>query len=236
MREIIKKIFDDHGFLGEIKNRYMDNKPAEGLDEIYINEFDEMYFIMSGTLQRDTLSRLINICAKEEENDFFKKSWKSNWVLIYITKIPAELTKEQKNFVMQIEENKFFCRKYVFWYSDKEKEALKELCKNDFSRGVLNEKISDAQLFGVFKKKGDKGYECLSRLYIKLPFLNLQQIPTTDETIFTCINDEIKLINEKLAEKFEDGEIEEILKLVELNEKELKELDQNVKAIGGGLA
>lgn len=73
MREIIKKIFDDHGFLGEIKNRYMDNKPAEGLDEIYINEFDEMYFIMSGTLQRDTLSRLINICAKEEEMIFSKR-------------------------------------------------------------------------------------------------------------------------------------------------------------------
>lgn len=235
MREIIKKIFDDHGFRGGIKNKYMDNKPAEGLD-VYVNGFDEMYFIMSGTLQRDTLSRIINICAKEEENDFIKKSWKSNWVLIYITEISAELTKEQKKIVMQIEENKFFCRKYVFWYSGKEKEALKELCKNDFSIEALDEKISNAQLFGVFKKKGDKGYECLSRLYIKLPFLNLRQIPTTDETIFTCINDEIKLINEKLAEKFEDGEIEEILKLVELNEKELKELDQNVKAIGEGLA
>lgn len=233
MREVVKEIFKDHGFWEELKNRFMDDKPVEGLDEIFVNEFDEMYFIMSGTLQSDTLSRLIHICAKEEENGFFKKSWKSNWVLIYVTEIPAELTKEQKKFVMQIEENKFFCRKYVFWYSGKEKEALKGLCNNIFSKGILHEKISDAELFSEFKKKGNMGYECLSRLYIKLPFLNLQQMPTTEDTIFSCINDEMRLINEKVAEMFEDGEIDEMLKLIELNEKELKELDKKVKAIGG---
>ena len=41
------------------------------------------------------------------------------------------------------------------------------------------------------------------------------------------------LINEKLTGIFEDGEVDKIIELIELDPKELKELDKKIKAIEG---
>lgn len=231
MREIVREIFESHGFLRKNEEREKDKEPIDGLYEIFVSEYDEMYFVMTGKLHADTLNTIIDICAEEEENPFYKRSWKSNWLFIYIAEISDELTKEQRRIVMQIEENKFFCRKYVFWYSNQEKEALGKLCGNAFSKAVMQDKITDFKVFEEFKKKGNKGYECLSRLYIKLPFLNLQQVPTTGETIFTCVTDELSLVHEKLGEVFQDEEMDEILNQVELSEKERKEIDDEIKRL-----
>ncbi len=233
MRALLKEVFIDHEFSESIEKRFGEKTVVDESVDVFVNDYDEMYFIIFGKLQIDTLSRIINLCAEVEKNQFYKKSWKSNWVVLYITELPADLTDEQKKIVMQIEENKFFCRKYVFWYSDKEKEALKKLCENNFSKETFNRIISDEKLFGEFKKKGNMGYECLSRMYIKLPFLNLRYIPTTEETIYTCINKELDLINEKLTGIFEDGEVNKIIELIELDPKDLKELDKKIKAIEG---
>ena len=229
MRDILRKVFRDQGFCEKTEERMSCPEPSGGPDEIFVNAQDEMYFLMTGELRNDTLSRIISVCAEEEKNEFYKKRWKSNWVLVYITEIPEELTKEQKRIVMQIEENKFFCRKYVFWYSDQEKEALKEFCGNVFSKEVLHEKVSDDKAFNEFKKEGHRGYECLSRLYIKLPFLGLEQMPATEDTIFTCVYEELRSISEIAAELFKDGEIEGILNEIELEGKNLKEVEKKLK-------
>lgn len=229
MRDILWKIFENHGFCEKTEERFIDPNSAGEPDEIFINAQDEMYFIMTGELCNDTLSRIISVCAEEEKHEFYKKRWKSNWVLVYMTEISGELTKEQKRIVMQIEENKFFCRKYVFWYSDQEKEALKEFCGNVFSKEVLHEKVSDDKAFNEFKKEGHRGYECLSRLYIKLPFLGLEQMPATEDTIFTCVYEELRSISEIAAELFKDGEIEGILNEIELEGKDLKEVEKKLK-------
>lgn len=233
MRALLKEVFKNHEFSKNFEEQFREKTTIDEIVDVFVNKYDEMYFIIFGKLQRDTLSQIIDLCAEVEKNQFYKKSWKSNWVVLYITELATDLTNEQKKIVMQIEENKFFCRKYVFWYSDEEKEALKKLCENDFSKETLNRIISDEKLFGEFKKKGNMGYECLSRMYIKLPFLNLRYIPTTEETIYTCINKELDLINEKLTGIFEDGEVNKIIELIELDPKELKELDKKIKAIEG---
>ena len=37
----------------------------------------------------------------------------------------------------------------------------------------------------------DKGYDCLSRIFVKLPFLNLTDLRTTDKTILDYIKKEL---------------------------------------------
>lgn len=233
MRALLKEVFIDHEFSESFENRFGEKTVVNESVDVFVNDYDEMYFIIFGKLQRDTLSRIIELCDEVEKNPFYKKSWKSNWVVLFITELTTDLTNEQKKIVMQIEENKFFCRKYVFWYSDKEKDALKKLCENDFSTETLSRIISDEKLFEEFKKKGNMGYEFLSRMYIKLPFLNLRDIPTTEDTIYTCINNELDLINEKLTEIFEDGDVNKIIELIELDKKDLKEIEKKIKAIEG---
>ena len=233
MRVLLKEVFKNHEFSKSFEKQFGKKTAIDEIVDVFVNDYDEMYFMIFGKLQRDTLSQIINLCAEVEENQFYRKSWKSNWVILFITELSTDLSNEQKKIVMQIEENKFFCRKYVFWYSNKEKEALKKLCENDFSKETLNNIISDEKLFGEFKKKGNMGYECLSRMYIKLPFLNLRYIPTTEETIYTCINNELDLINEKLTGIFEDEEVNKIIELIEMDTKDLKELDKKIKAIEG---
>ena len=77
-------------------------------------------------------------------------------------------------------------------------------------------------LFSEFKNKQNRGYECLARLYIKLPFLNLQQIPITTTTIYGCVENQLKKINEEVGTLFENGDLEEILNYVDVSEKDIE--------------
>ena len=137
MRVLLKEVFKNHEFSKNFEEQFREKTVIDEIVDVFVNKYDEMYFIIFGKLQRDTLSQIIDLCAEVEKNQFYKKSWKSNWVVLYITELATDLTNEQKKIVMQIEENKFFCRKYVFWYTDEEKEALKKLCENDFSKETL---------------------------------------------------------------------------------------------------
>ena len=138
MRVLLKEVFKNHEFSKNFEEQFREKTAIDEIVDVFVNKYDEMYFIIFGKLQRDTLSQIIDLCAEVEKNQFYKKSWKSNWVVLYITELATDLTNEQKKIVMQIDENKFFCRKYVFWYTDEEKEALKKLCENDFSKETLN--------------------------------------------------------------------------------------------------
>lgn len=232
MKEIISKILENNGFHSILEERFQKEKLVDRIANIYVNEYDEMYFLISGKIQKDTLNQILNICAEEEKSEFYKKAFKSNWILLYVAELDEKINATEKKYVMQIEENKFFCRKYVFWYTKKEKIALEELLEDDYSNEIFNRNIKDYELFSNFKEKGDAGYECLSRLFIKLPFLNLQNIQTTEDTIYTYVSNELKEINEKLAEIFETETIDEVLKFVDLNQTDLKNVNKKIEELG----
>lgn len=159
------------------------------------------------------------------------KNYKSNWVLVLLTSIDAELSWNQRKHVLFIEENKYFCRKYVMWYTAEEKEELEKLCESDYSTSNINSIIESYSNFSKFKKSEDKGYDCLSRIFVKLPFLNLTDLRTTDKTILDYIKKELNDISKGLAEKLETGELENIESDIILSEREQKSIDKKVATL-----
>lgn len=196
------------------------------LRRIYVNEQDEMYFLVEGELNRNALNEVIGICAEAEGNVEIKKSYKSNWGLLYLTSVDETLTREEQKRVMQIEENKYFCRKYVLWYSNEEKEKLMELCQENYSNKNLNSIVENYDFFSRFKQSNHKGYECLSRIYIKLPFMNLSDLETTDQTVLEVVKKKLDEFHPELFHKLQNGDMESIESYVNLSEKEEKDIQR----------
>lgn len=231
MINIMDKIFQENGFkyLEELRPKEdADDDRSAVLKRIYVNEHDEMYFIVEGSLDKNILDEIIEICADAEDNGKILKSYKSNWFLILLTAIEGNLSWEQRKRVLFIEENKYFCRKYVIWHNAEEKQKVEELCGGDYSAEKINQIIGNYENFCNFKESDEKGYGCLSRIFIKLPFLNLANLETTDKTIYYFIKKQLDGIHTNLMQQLKEGNLDEIDGEVELSEKEMKEIDRKI--------
>ena len=86
MIKIVDKIFQENDFkyLEKLRtNEEVDEGRNAVLKRIYVNEHDEMYFIVEGKLDKNILDEIIGICAEAEGNGEIPKSYKSNWYLIF---------------------------------------------------------------------------------------------------------------------------------------------------------
>lgn len=235
MINIMDEIFENSSFirLKELNRQTKeadDNKKAL-LRRIYVNEYDEMYFILEGEIHEDTLKEILGICAEAEANKEIKKSYKSNWILILLSPVDDELLWEQRNMVLSIEENKYYCRKYVIWYNSDEKEEVLKLCKNDYSIQNINSIIGNYDYFNQFKTSENKGYECLSRIFIKLPYLSLITLETIDKTMADFVQKKLNEIHPDLFCKLAIGDVEKIEDYVMLSQKEKSEIDKEIEKL-----
>ena len=93
--------------------------------------------------------------------------------------------------------------------------------------------MENYDFFSQFKKSGHKGYECLSRTYIKLPFMNLSDLETTDQTVLEVVKKKLDEFHPELFYKLQNGDVESIEDYVNLSEKEEREIQKilnNLKA------
>ena len=72
MINIIDQIFRNNGFtlmeqLG-LDNQSEDVSEKTVLKKIYINKFDEMYFIVEGNLSKNILDEIIELCLEAEKD------------------------------------------------------------------------------------------------------------------------------------------------------------------------
>ena len=68
-----------------LDNQSEDVSEKTVLRKIYINKFDEMYFIVEGNLSKNILDEIIELCLEAEKDQKISKSYKSNWVLVLLT-------------------------------------------------------------------------------------------------------------------------------------------------------
>lgn len=151
-----------------------------------------------------------------------------------VVKINGTLTWDQTKEILCVEENKYFCRKYVFWYSNEEKEEMEKLCDSDYSVENMEDIIKRIEYFSQFKNNQNIGYDCLSRLFIKLPFLNLSAMSVMKDSITDYIKKNTEKIKKGLFEKLRNEELAAIEEYIDLDSSEICEIEAELKKLDGG--
>ncbi len=115
-----------------------------------------------------------------------------------------------EKYIFSIEENPYYFKKYVFYYSSEEVELIQDYNFSDFDKVIL-----DRDQFRDYKNSPLKAslYSIISRFYIKLPFLEIPvdegELRDVNEILSDSLDDEGLLEFsenfEKLANKFGDN-------------------------------
>ena len=230
MINLLEKVFENSGFWSDSEIKDCIDKENDRF-KVYVNDLDEMYFLVQDELDGALLERIISLCASAESNVKIKKRYKSNWVVVVVTKIQGELDWNQRKEIMLAEENKYFCRKYVFWYNEEEKMEMEDLCNEDYSLHNINDIIKNENFFTSFKRGNNIGYGCLSRMVIKLPFLNLLNMTEMDKTFMDYVKANVEALSEGLYEKLCDSDLSQIEECIELEEADERDIKRKIKAL-----
>lgn len=97
--------------------------------------------------------------------------------------------------LFDIEEDPYFFKKYVLYYTTQQKQLINELIATDNIVDTLNTLIINKNLFKNFKDELDTRekslYDILTKIYIKIPFMKLnidkESVPNLRERIETEI-------------------------------------------------
>lgn len=129
--------------------------------------------------------------------------------------------KEMKKILMQVEENPYYFKKHVLYYSPSELEQLDyEISDSSINEFFLS-KITNEENFKLYKENPMQGSwrELFYRIIIKLPFMHVNIDTTTNiESLQQAIEDKlesnsdniIKNLNDKVFELYSDIENDEI--------------------------
>ncbi|MGG7160989.1 ABC-three component system middle component 1 [Clostridium baratii] len=196
MKNILSEIFENNGFEEkEIEFNEWNSKT-------YSNKVSETYILLFVEDIKDTLVDSISeLCSVEIYNsDKLTKAQKSNLYIIIVVRKNGQLSELNQNTIFRIEENELYYKKFFLWYDDTELEELKNNCGNDFSNNTLEKILLNNKSFFAFKenKELNKGYSLLSRIYIKLTFLTLNNVEPLDRNLSDFIEEEIVKIDDKL--------------------------------------
>lgn len=191
----------------------------------------------------------INSLIEEEQERFFLKckeinnsELKKNISMLIIWNTGGELDfVNMKKQIMPIEENPYFFKKHVLYYSPNELEEINaqisDININDF---FLNT-ISNESIFAAYKANPVQGSwrELFYRLVIKLPFIKVNIDSTLDiESLQQTINNQLEInidntlvdLNAKVFELYEELEHDAI------NNKDVSEIiDDLLVAEEGGI-
>jgi hypothetical protein len=196
-------------------------------------ELENQVFLILSILESQLLDDkinedlIINVANGFRNSEIYESDMDKNTSLIYCveTDISSPLLDKKK---VEIEDDPYFFKKYVFSYSNADSEKFEQLC-NQFGKRPLDfvqSYILNTDNFSAFKKnyKKESTYKMISDLVIKLPMIPLS---------FTEYK-EIKTVTEYM-DAIEKCSKEEIIRLDQVIEDianiDLSETDELIKAI-----
>lgn len=174
-KQIIEKIFLELEY-----ERINDNNEIS----IYFNNRLKHYYIVTDKME------LLNIDFEFEnyQSEIFESTvdWvqdkgflkNSSWVIGTSLHDISDLNK-----ILPIEENEYYFRKYVLWYSEDEiNKFYQEFSESTNILNTLNTMLFDySRYVNWYKKKDDEVYDFVSRLFIKIPTINLNDLKKKKE-------------------------------------------------------
>ena len=72
MINLLEKVFENSGFWSDSEIKGWIDKENDGF-KVYVNDLDEMYFLVQDELDGALLERIISLCANAESNVKIKK-------------------------------------------------------------------------------------------------------------------------------------------------------------------
>lgn len=163
-------------------------------------------------------SDILNDCKiKYESNDLEKNA---SLLILWNTTGELELS-EMKKLIMPIEENPYYFKKHVLYYSPSELEEFNSKLEDNNLSDFFSSNITNEETFRDYKKNPLQGSwrELFYRVTIKLPFINININTSSNiESLQHIINNKLENnndnrlihLNNYFFELYEDLTIEQI--------------------------
>lgn len=149
-------------------------------------------------------------------------------LLILLEVNSLEVSNEINSLIFDIEEDPYDFKKYVLVYTKDQVEILKRLKEESDSEitETINQILNDSMKFSRFKSNEDSEdkliYDLVSKLFIKIPFLNMEYNQQTINSLLREIVGSIEVEDENIWESLmklkedsgDDPDIEDILECV----------------------
>lgn len=216
MINVIKEIMFDCEYENIIQTEVTFENIVYNLNIFKNRNVESQVFIVLQILESQLISQdnnknlVIEIANYFRENDVYVPDMDKNTSLIYCVKRDINSGKLDK-LKVNIEDDPFYFKKYVFAYSEAQADEFKKLCKQyaQTASELIQTYILAPENFNAFKKNSDneKIYKLVSELLIKIPI-----IPINFAT-----NGEIKCVSDYMLDiqKGSDDEIERLDYIIE---------------------
>lgn len=126
----------------------------------------------------DRQSELFDACKQDSQNSALDKN--ISMLVLWETGGDLDLG-EMKKMVMSVEEDPFFFKKHVLYYSSQEIDSLKAVMGNESLHNLLQKNIASQDVFAKYKEDplSQEWQPLLYRIAIKIPFIDID-IGTSD--------------------------------------------------------
>ncbi|MEK4382281.1 ABC-three component system middle component 1 [Aeribacillus sp. FSL K6-2848] len=225
MKQIIEKIFEEKDFLIDKellkdRNNFFAERTNNNKFDFFVVMFESLDSFEKENVEKKIENFLTEIIITKTNYLGIDK----NLSLLLLLNIPTnEYTKQLNNLIYDFEEDPYDFKKYVLVYTDKQVALLKERLTQS-GENILNYlqyTLLNADKFTAFKQgissEETLEYDLITKLYIKLPFLNInyetKQLSNVEEEIKQGINKEDYEIWEKLIQYQNEELIEDELDL-----------------------
>lgn len=202
MKEILSKIFEEHNFRlvnfpQEIQSLFAVSKDMDKVNYYLVLFVDDLY------LGTDTDFESLYSDVKSLE--YYDHQTDKNLTLVVCLKRNSLKPDENlSNRIYQIEEDPYFFKKYVLTYTDNQVELIKNLISSkDSITNIFYKTLNNHDLFLQFKKAPYKEtqYNLISKLFIKIPFLNLRSSYRQLDNLSEKISNSLDANQAKLRDK-----------------------------------
>jgi hypothetical protein len=230
MKSLVKKILTEKNFI--IEESIMEDEHSFLASRTENNKFD---FLTVMPIRKDEINREV---IKEKIERYLLKiietkqtfvGLEKNLSLVVLLEVDSlDISKEISSLIYDIEEDPYDFKKYVLVYSNEQVSLLK-LFKGTSEGEIIpfiNNILNNSQVFSKFKNNEESEdsliYDLVSKLFIKIPYLSIDNNQQTITNLFEEIVESIQSEDKALWESFlklnetsgSDPSIEEILNCI----------------------
>jgi len=230
MYDLIKEIFESYGYVcQEFEHKLLFSKTVEDSKKDFwlLVQLDSMDDLIENQVKWLEQCKRLNNAQELEKNISMLVLWSTGG---------AQEFSEMKKKIMPIEEDPYFFKKHVLYFSISELEKLIEVVGEENLVEFVKEKIPLNNTFSSFKNdpQGQTWQSLLYRIAIKLPFIDIQindeenlesLFEKNNENIEEHVDNLLSVLNNKIFELYDE------ISLNDLKNKDISDLLEDLTPV-----